>query len=170
MELELAKKEDLGEILELIAEAQEYFRSQGIDQWQNGYPNADVIGEDIANGWGYALRENGHVIAYSCISLEKEPTYSRIEDGKWHEDASYGVLHRVAVRNRCKGAGAASLFLKRAQELCREAGFRWLRMDTHRDNLSMQKFLRKNGFLFCGIIHLADGSPRLAFDRYVPFE
>ena len=40
-------------------------------------------------------------------------------------------------------------------------------MDTHKENQSMQKFLRKNGFELQGIIYLQNGDPRLAFDRYV---
>jgi len=29
----------------------------------------------------------------------------------------------------------------------------------------MQRLLEKNGFVYCGIIFLADGSPRLAYQR-----
>ena len=29
----------------------------------------------------------------------------------------------------------------------------------------MQHLLQKNGFVYCGVIHLANGAPRLAFER-----
>ena len=35
--------EDIKSIMQIIDEAKEYFRKMGIDQWQNGYPNSDVI-------------------------------------------------------------------------------------------------------------------------------
>jgi hypothetical protein len=35
--------DQLTEIMEIVAEAQEYFRKSGIDQWQNGYPNEEII-------------------------------------------------------------------------------------------------------------------------------
>ena len=40
-----------------------------------------------------------------------------------------------------------------------------LRADTHADNKIMQHLLEKNGFTKCGIIHVADGSPRFAYQR-----
>ena len=39
-----------------------------------------------------------------------------------------------------------------------------LRVDTHQDNLPMQKTVEANGFVKRGIIRLEDGSPRLAYD------
>ena len=38
-----------------------------------------------------------------------------------------------------------------------------LRADTHEDNKIMQHLLEKNGFVRCGIIHLANGAPRIAY-------
>lgn len=39
-----------------------------------------------------------------------------------------------------------------------------LRVDTHKDNVPMQKLIRRCGFVFCGIIHLSrSGDERVAF-------
>mgnify|MGYP003296922186 CR=1 FL=1 len=38
-----------------------------------------------------------------------------------------------------------------------------IRIDTHHDNVVMQRLLKKLGFQYCGIIHLENGDPRLAF-------
>ena len=43
-----------------------------------------------------------------------------------------------------------------------------IRIDTHKDNIPMQKMLEKNGFLQCGTIRLSDGSPRLAYQKTEP--
>ena len=40
-----------------------------------------------------------------------------------------------------------------------------LRIDTHEDNIVMQHLIIKNGFRKCGIIHIADGSPRIAYEK-----
>ena len=40
-----------------------------------------------------------------------------------------------------------------------------IRIDTHRDNIPMQKMLNKNGFIYCGIIYLLDGKERFAFEK-----
>jgi RimJ/RimL family protein N-acetyltransferase len=38
-----------------------------------------------------------------------------------------------------------------------------IRIDTHRDNTIMQHLLSKYGFQYCGIIYLANGDERLAY-------
>ncbi len=41
-----------------------------------------------------------------------------------------------------------------------------LRIDTHEDNVVMQKMLEKNGFEKCGIIYVyEDHYPRLAYEK-----
>ena len=39
-----------------------------------------------------------------------------------------------------------------------------LRIDTHADNKPMQNAIDSYGFRYCGIIHVADGTPRNAYD------
>jgi len=40
-----------------------------------------------------------------------------------------------------------------------------LRIDTYQDNHPMQTALERAGFSRCGVIHLMDGSPRIAFQK-----
>ena len=58
-----------------------------------------------------------------------------------------------------------SVLLKEIGRLCLEGNFAVIRVDTHRDNRTMQRLLRKNGFCYCGIIYLEDKSERLAFEK-----
>ena len=37
--------------------------------------------------------------------------------------------------------------------------------DTHADNKAMRHILEKTGLIRCGVIHVADGSPRFAYQR-----
>jgi len=40
-----------------------------------------------------------------------------------------------------------------------------IRIDTHKDNHIMQHNLAKYGFQYCGIIYIASGAERLAYQR-----
>ena len=40
-----------------------------------------------------------------------------------------------------------------------------LRADTHEANVTMQRCLERAGFVRCGVIHVADGTPRLAYEK-----
>lgn len=52
-----------------------------------------------------------------------------------------------------------------AESLCRNRKIKSIKVDTHRDNLSMQALLKKNNFKYCGIIFLEDGAERIAFEK-----
>lgn len=52
-----AEYRDFNEIMAIIKEAQVHLRESGIDQWQNNYPNEEIVQEDIARGNNYILVE-----------------------------------------------------------------------------------------------------------------
>ena len=87
-----------------------------------------------------------------------DPTYVTIYQGQWRNDAPYGVTHRICVAAHQRGV--ASFCLNWCFEQCGN-----LKIDTHRDNTVMQNLLQKNGFVYCGIIHLANGAERLAYQK-----
>lgn len=158
---------DADRIMEIIRQAQRYFRENGIDQWQNGYPNPDVVMNDIKNENNYVLLKCGSIIATAVVSFDGEETYGSIYEGNWAGSGSYAVIHRIAVEQSMKGSGIAAVMMGNIETLCRKAGMQSIRVDTHRDNRSMQRMLSKNGFQYCGIIYLKDGSERLAFEKLI---
>ena len=58
MILRKATKEDALAILDIIVQAQSYFKQNKIDQWQNGYPNMDSILNDIMHEYCYVICDN----------------------------------------------------------------------------------------------------------------
>ena len=64
-----------------------------------------------------------------------------------------------------KGRGVAGELFKNIEEVCLENNINNIKIDTHRENKSMQRFLNKNGFEYCGIIYLKDGAERIAFEK-----
>lgn len=156
---------DINAILEIIKQAQHYFKENNIDQWQNNYPNYETIQEDIASENSYVLEKNNTVIATSAIVFTGESTYEKIYEGKWLTDNKYATIHRIAVREYYKGQGISAEVISETEKLCHEKGFNSIRVDTHEDNKSMQKMLSKNGFEYCGIIYLSDGNKRIAFEK-----
>ena len=87
----------------------------------------------------------------------QDPTY-RVIDGAWQSDAPYLTIHRLAGDGICHGIfGAAVAF---AAGRCPH-----LRIDTHADNRPMRNHIAGAGFVYCGIIRVEDGSPRLAYER-----
>lgn len=158
---------DIPAMMDIIHDAQKALRSQGVDQWQNGYPNEAQLEKDIAADGACILLENDLVIATMALLPGPDPTYGWI-NGAWLADTPYFVIHRLAVRSDFKGSGVAARMLCEAEAICQSAGLSSIRVDTHHDNQPMQRFLHKNGFTPCGDIRLADGAPRIAFEKLLP--
>lgn len=165
MEFQKAKISNLTEIMDIIGQAQEYLRLAGIDQWQNGYPNQEIIRNDIEQGNSYVLIENDRILATACLEFAEDPNYQSIYEGTWLTNGAYGAIHRIAVATDYKGGGLSAKMIKGMQKLCQEKGVFSLKVDTHDANKAMQRMLTKNDFEYCGIIYLADGSPRIAFEK-----
>lgn len=162
MKFRLTTKEDITQVMTIINQAIQYFKENNINQWQDGYPNKDTILQDIKNNEAYVLEENGNIVATCMITINGEPTYNQI-DGAWLSDTDYICVHRIALNNKYKGQGVASIVLENAIKLY--PNYHDIRLDTHHDNLSMQRFLTKNGFAYCGIITLMSGDKRKAYQK-----
>ena len=166
MNLRKAKIEDEAAVGKLYQEASGFLASQGIDQWQNGYPNKEAFLADLNRGESWVVEEEGEVLATACLGFGREPTYDRIYQGSWGVEAEeYAFLHRIAVSEKLRGKNAPALFFGQLERDAREKGLPCLRGDTHRDNKIMRHVLEKNGLTYRGIIYLADGGERFAFEK-----
>ena len=155
-----ARRSDLDAIMQIYARArQEMAASGNPTQWGTSFPPQDLIEEDIDTNRLFVYLHNGEMEAVFAFVLGPDPTYAKIEDGQWLNDAlPYGTIHRLASAG--KRPGVATDVINWCREHCES-----LRADTHADNKIMQHLLEKNGFARCGIIHVADGTPRIAYQR-----
>ncbi len=156
------RKADMGQleqILKIYAHARQFMAEHGNpNQWGNVNPPAEQVKRDIEAGDSYVCMAGEEIAAVFYFRIGEDPTYRIIEQGRWIDDGPYGVVHRIAASGIVKGAG--SFCVGWAFARCGS-----LRIDTHRDNLVMQNMLKKNGFTYCGIIHLENGDERLAFQK-----
>ena len=152
-----ATENDMERILEIYDSAKEFMHNGGNpNQWNGAYPDRETLASDIARGNLFVMCEQG--ITYGVFALigGDDPTYARI-DGSWRSQSPYGTIHRIA------GDGTRRGVMKECFDFAR-LEFSHLRVDTHEDNKPMQAAVKKCGFEYAGIIYLADGSPRLAYD------
>ncbi len=161
-----AKQNDLENIMKIIHQAQDSLKSQNIDQWQNNYPNNDVIKKDINSNQSYVLEQDNTIVATAMLSFEPEPTYAKIE-GAWLTNNGYAVIHRIAVDSTKTKNGFAKTMLSNLENLCHAKNIKSIKIDTHPDNKNMKGFLEKSGFKYCGVIYLLDGNKRIAFEKQI---
>ncbi|MCR4604361.1 MAG: N-acetyltransferase [Prevotella sp.] len=153
---------DLSDIMMVVEAARMIMRSSGNQhQWVAGYPSAQVISDDIERDYGYVMEQEGRLVAYFAFVPSPEPTYARIYQGWWLDsEQPYHVVHRIA------SYPDVHQVFSDIMDFCFSVD-KNIRIDTHRDNTIMQHNLVKTGFSYCGIIYLANGDERLAYQRIV---
>lgn len=158
MEIRKAVMDELAEILAVYEYARGFMAQTGNpNQWGKTNPTEAVVVEHIEKSQLYVLVQDGEIAGVFAFIPGADPTYGYIE-GAWHSDEPYAAIHCVASNGKIKG-----MFAK-VVEYC-EKRSRHLRIDTYKDNRIMQRAIEKQGFSYCGIIYLANGSPRLAYDK-----
>lgn len=160
MHIRHTTKEDFPRLLEIYAHARRFMAENGnATQWKDYKPVPERVAMDIEEQINYVGVDDDGIVRFVFVFFtDPEPTYNYIEDGAWRNDDPYGTIHRVATDGTVHGAmGEIVGFC--AQTIGN------LRIDTHVNNIPMQKALAKNGFLKCGTIYLEDGDSRIAFQR-----
>lgn len=152
-------EKDIPAMMELVRCAKAIMRSDGnMEQWADpSYPSPEAFSKDIALGHSFIIEDDGVPCGTFAFIPGIEPTYLKIYDGQWLDDTlPYATIHRIASTPGSHG-------------IARDC-FAWclghcsnLRIDTHRDNHIMQHVIAQAGFSYCGIIYLADGAERLAY-------
>ncbi len=156
-----ATYDDINNILAVYESARSFMRLTGnLAQWTGGYPSREIVEDNIAKESLYICEENEILLGVFYFAEEYDPTYRTIYDGEWLNDLPYAVIHRIAVSANARGKGVAGFIFNHCFKRCSN-----LKIDTHRDNIPMQRALEKNGFKRCGIIHLLNGDERVAFQR-----
>ncbi|MGL4990638.1 MAG: GNAT family N-acetyltransferase [Sarcina sp.] len=156
---------DVDDIMQIIDDAKISLKNMNIDQWQNGYPDCITIKEDILKSISYVFCDSSDKKnAIASVSFDGESTYDNIYNGQWLSTEKFLVIHRFATKNDVKRNGIASTMMNYIKELAQLNNVKSIKIDTHKNNIPMRKFLEKNDFKYCGIILLNDGNERAAYE------
>ena len=153
-----AQMTDFSRIEEIYAFARKYMAENGNPtQWGKTNPPRERLLKDIEEQKLYVVEDATGIHGVFFYTIGEDPTYRVIVDGHWTQDATYGTIHRIA------GDGSGGI-LRTAVNFAKNQ-CPYVRIDTHENNAVMHAGLRKLGFRRCGIIYIADGSERIAYDH-----
>ncbi|PKP14734.1 MAG: GNAT family N-acetyltransferase [Bacteroidetes bacterium HGW-Bacteroidetes-23] len=138
-------------------------KADGSNQWQDGYPNPEIIQQDIEKGIGYVLTDGEIIIGYSAVLINDEPEYENLQ-GEWLTNSDFVVFHRVAIAQEYIGQNLSKKMIDFIAEFALNNNIHSLKADTNHDNYAMMNIFEKSGFVFCGIVHFR-GSPRRAYEK-----
>ncbi|WP_454967897.1 GNAT family N-acetyltransferase [Gemella sanguinis] len=168
--LRKANSTEIEEIMSVIEDGKEFLKQQGINQWQHGSPGRSDIENDIKQETSYVYELDGKKVATAMLNTydadyEKYPTL-------WTKCNKYLVIHRLAIKEEYRSQGIGHKFMSDIILFAKENSVDYIRIDTHKDNEIMKKYLSKNNFKELGEIKLSmknilDDKERIAYELKV---
>lgn len=158
-----AEISDDSQIWDILQQAILRRKEDGSNQWQDGYPNPEVVQKDIEKGEGFVLTEGETILGYCAVLLNDEPAYAKIE-GQWLTNDVFVVFHRIAISEKYLGKGLAKMIVKYIEDFAIDNNIFSIRADTNYDNTAMLKIFENSGYTYCGEVSFR-GSPRKAYEK-----
>lgn len=129
-------------------------QTEGLDQWDEYYPSAGMIAEDVAAGQMYLLTRNETIIAACVINNDQDREYA---DAVWTCCApDIAVFHRFCVNPAYAQTGIGKLMLAmceaQAQKTCAA-----VRLDAFSENARALRFYESAGYIKRGETHFRKG-------------
>ena len=157
MELEFrrAGTDDLDALVALYGAAAQDMREKGIDQWDEYYPDREILAEDVESGDMTLGLLDGQLACAYVVNREYEPEY---ELGAWeHTEGDFCVLHRLCVNPQLQGRGLARQAMARMEKNARDQGFDSVRLDVFSQNLHAQRLYERLGYRRTGEVRFRKG-------------
>ena len=134
-----------------------------IHQWDETYPNAEVIMEDLIAQTYFVAIENTIIIAGINIDQNQDDAYLALD---WKDKKNqFLVVHRLAVKVEFWNDGIGKSLMLFTENLVTEKGLNSIRLDTYSGNPKAMEFYRRLGYRELGTIDLKPEK-----DKYYCFE
>jgi len=147
-----ANKEDLENIMKMYKSCVKGMLENGIDQWDDTYPNTEIINEDLNVGTYYVAEIDGTIIGGVNIDKNQDDTYLALD---WEDKSdSFLVVHRLGVKQEFWNKKIGKELMLFTENLVIEKGLKSIRLDTYSGNPKAMKFYRRLGYSELGTIDL----------------
>ena len=166
MKIRKAQTSDLDNIMKMYKSCVAGMLKNGIDQWDDTYPDTETIAQDLESQTYYVAEENGKIIGGINIDKNQDPTYLDIN---W-QDASnqFLVVHRLGVKEESWGDGIGKSLMIFTEELVKKKDLKSIRLDTYSGNPKAMEFYIRLGYRELGAINLKpDKNEYYCFEKII---
>ena len=164
MKLIETREKHIIKVLSIYEDGRLSLKEKGVNQWQDEGPSLETLLRDMENNFSYVLEDGEEIVGTTAVIGGIDKTYLEI-DGAWLNGEDYVTVHRFAVSQKQRGKGYGKKMFQEIEELAISKGIKNIRVDTHKDNESMNGLLKSLGYIYCGIIRLENGDLRNAYQK-----
>ena len=152
MKIRKAKISDLVNIMKMYRSCVSGMINNGIDQWDESYPNTEIFTEDLRLGTYFVAEVNGKIVGGVNIDQQQDPTYMDIY---WKDNSNqFLVVHRLGVQEENWGDGIGKALMIFGEKLVKEKSLLSIRLDTYSGNPKAMEFYLRLGYTELGTIDL----------------
>lgn len=150
-----AKIEDLPEVLNLFKEAIQYMNNNNIPQWDEYYPNEEVLKEDIEKNELYIIKNEDIIVSVFVINNDYDKDY---ENGEWeYKGSSFVILHRLCVNVKYQNQGLGKKTLLYIERMLKDNNTQSIRLDAFSKNPSALRLYENNNYKRVGEANFRKG-------------
>jgi len=163
MTIRKAYKEDLIKIMKMYESCVAGMIKNGIDQWDDTYPDTQTIAQDLENQTYYVAEDKEVIVGGINIDKNQDLTYL---DVNWQDISNqFLVVHRLGVKEKNWGDGIGKDLMIFTEKLVMEKDLKSIRLDTYSGNPKAMEFYIRLGYRELGAIYL-----KLDKNEYYCFE
>lgn len=145
MTIKKASEQDLEQLLSVVKSCAQNLTEQGIFQWNEHYPSAEVLYNDIALKQIWKLEIETNIIGLIVLSDIEDAEY---KDVKWLTKNQKNLyIHRLAVHPNFQGKGFAQKLMDFAEKFAMESNYESVRLDTFSQNKRNLKFYEQRNYM-----------------------
>lgn len=138
----------MDKIFELYSEAIENMEKQNIHQWDEIYPDKEILRQDILKNQMYIGEKDNNIAV--CFVLNEE-CYEEYKNGNWIcPKARFCIIHRLCVNPLFQNKGIARESMEYIENLCKSSGYDSIRLDCFTENPYSKKLYDKAGYTITG--------------------
>ena len=128
-------------------------RENGIDQWDENYPDYASIENDLKTETLFAFREGETILGIVVLNELYDEEYDQID---WLTDPNSKnlMVHRLAVDPIHQGKGIARKLMDHAENYACKLQYDSIRLDTFSQNPRNQRFYQNRGYTDFGSVYL----------------
>ena len=153
---------DLSTLLALKDACLTRMRADGIEQWDEVYPDAAVLARDLATGTLHVLREGDGILGCVTLDTTHDPLWQGMAWSAVGEPAA--AVHRLMVHPAAQGRGLAKQLMAHAESLARAQGFRSIHLDCFTANPAAIALYERLGYRRTGTATMRKG-PFVCFEK-----
>ena len=151
----LAEKEEIDKLMTMYTDAIKEMNENGINQWDEIYPDRTILEDDIAKGQLYVGLFEDSIAAAYVLNQECDEEY---RNGLWnYPDATYAVIHRLCVNPIFQNQKLGRQTMLHIERELKKREIESIRLDAFTGNPFALKLYEKLGYLKVGIVEWRKG-------------